>query len=198
MDQQAPRSASRTILVTLCVAVVGTALVLVALNAWMTQRPGNTGGLFKDRYDEGYVKGYQDAREAMRTKGLLIDPTTDVRTMVGTVLSVGEESLVVKQLTLDASPAVDGVPDERNIIVASSTKIVRRTEKPVEVIMDELKAFDQKQLSNPDPNAEPPKPYVVETLSLSDVAANQKVTVLSDQNLRFLPDIPAKEIVVME
>lgn len=191
MDQ--PRSTSRYILVALCVVVVFTALVLVALNAWMKQGGGLS--VVADRYQEGYVKGYTDARDDLRAHGLLM-ASVETRMFSGTVVSVGDGSLVVKQTSLDTNPTIDKVPDERSVSVASSTKVYRRTEKDPAVLEKEMKAFQGESRNNPD--AVPPESLIKTAMKLSDISVGTKVVITSDVDVRLLANITATEVVVIE
>jgi len=191
MDQ--PRSTSRYILVALCIVVVFTALVLVALNAWM-KSSGNPLAA-ADRYQEGYSKGYSDAREHLRTLGMIIEPA-DTRSFSGSVVSVGSGSLVVKQTSLDTDPIIDKVPDERNVTVASSTKIYRRTEKDPAVLEKEMRAFEADVKENP--NAVPPESLIKTDMKLSDINVGAKVVITSASEVRLASTIVATEVVVVQ
>jgi hypothetical protein len=188
MDQ--PRSYSRYILVALCIAVVFTALILVALNAWMKQ-PGSSFG-FKDRYQDGYVQGCKDTRERLLTAGLLRrDP--DPKALVGIVVSVGKDSLVVKQTNLDTNPIVDNVPDERNVLVASSTKIIRRVWKSREVYEKEQQEF----IASGAPPEKMPVPITEDTISHADIKAGDHVAVTTVEDIRLLETVNATQVILV-
>jgi hypothetical protein len=186
-----PRSASRYILVALCVVIVFTALVLVAMNAWMKQ-PGNPIAT-TDRYQEGYSKGYSDARERLRSAGLLSAPS-ETNILNGTVLSVGNGSIVVKQTNLDTDPTVDQVPDERTITITSSTKIYQRVLKDPAVLDTELREFEKSGASG----SAVPDPYIQTVINFSEIPVGAKVFLYSNMNVRLLSDIVATEIYMVK
>jgi len=177
--------------VILCVAVVGTALILIALNAWMKQ-PGSPLAVI-DRYQVGYEQGYNDAREQLRTTGLLL-PSEETRSFNGTIVSVGDGSLVVRQTSLDTNPRVDDVPDERTVIVTSSTKVVRQTDKDSVDLEKELKAYDAAVKT--DPEIPMPDAVVSTDMKLSDIPVDARVTVYADEDVRLLEQVVATRVVV--
>ena len=118
MDQ--PRSYSRYVLVALCIAVVFTALVLVALNAWMKQ-PGENMVFKGSGYTDGYRDGFNAAREKMKIVAGS-DILEDATSSNGEVISVSSDRLVVKQTSLDTDPVVDGVDNERTVTLAKDAK----------------------------------------------------------------------------
>jgi hypothetical protein len=182
-----PRSHSRYILVVLCVIVVSTAVVLVGLNAWMQQF--GTAPV-KDKYTEGYVKGYSDARERLLAAGLIMRPI-EANVLTGSVVSVGKDFLIVRQTNLDSSPIVDSVPDERTVLVTSSTKILSRTMKTREVMDKEIVAF----LASGRPPDEMPLADTQVIVPLSGITVGASVIITTSVDVRLAPTVNATQIV---
>lgn len=187
-------STSRYILVVLCVAVVGTSLVLVALNA-LVKQPGSKlafqSGASLTSCPAGdattaYKNGYNAAREKLRASGLLTTPVSN-NILSGTVVAVGTDTLTVKQNNLDTDPIADGIPDERIVTVAAGTPIYFDTIKT---------AFEmQRELAALKPGTPPPVASTRTMAKLSDIQVGQTVYVESKQDVRLLSSIPATQIV---
>ncbi|MCI0478929.1 hypothetical protein L0Y59_00075 [Candidatus Uhrbacteria bacterium] len=172
----------------LCIAVVGTALVLVALNAWMNQQGGNA--IFKDRYTDGFKEGYTEARQRMAGAGCILNPEGPNR-LRASVKAVLEDSLIVEQMSLDTHPDVDRVSDERTVTISPETKIVRYTDKSGEQLAQEMRAY---VLEQADSTQAPPSPFIEETLSLSDIKAGDVISIVSSIEVRLAENIPAQRI----
>lgn len=181
----------------LCVSVVGTALILVALNAWMN--PGGISSrktLLSEISDEGieaaYAEGYNAARDRFRTAAFIsFDPS--IKQLTGTVVKNGSGKLVVKQTNLDTDPVVDGVSDERTVKLAADAKVYKETPKTSEQMNKELASFNTEK-----EGVEPPSPYTRTSIKLSDIPTGATVRVTTDSPVRLLEQITATEIVYVK
>ena len=195
-----PSSLSRHILVVLCIAVVFTALVLVALNAWVKNKQlglGNgsptvdqiSGG---QTYDEGYKMGYNVAREKFRNVPLM-PANTPILALNGTIQEITKNQLQIKATNLDTDEAVDGVSDVRLVDLDANTKITQRTP----ISPDKLsKLINDWQKNGIKKNIPPPNTFEEKTLTLKDLKTGMLVTALAGQDIRLAGEFKATQIVI--
>lgn len=194
-------SLSRYILVILCVSIVFTALTLIVLNSWVQNKrlsdlTSNVPGLNQltgKTFEDGYKAGYLAAKEKYRS----VPPTPEgvaVLSLMGTINSVDGQQLSVTATSLDTDPTVDGVPNERTIVVSTSTSIVLRTNLSAQ---DFTKKMEEWNKSEDKTKVTPPTPYTEKSLSISDLKPGQTISVTSNEDLRLLTTIKAKQIVLV-
>ena len=192
-------SLSRYILVILCVSIVFTALTLIVLNSWVQNKrlatltsgvPGLTGKTFEDGYKTGYLAAKDKYRIIpQRPEG------TPVMELSGTINSINNQQFVVTATNLDTDPTVDGVPNERTILIATSTSIVIRTNLTAEEFS---KKMDEWSKSPDRLKSAPPAPYTEKTVAISSLQPGQTVSITSGEDLRLLTTIKAKQVVLTE
>ncbi|MFA5185534.1 MAG: hypothetical protein WC551_03540 [Patescibacteria group bacterium] len=190
---QANASASRYILVTLCVILVVTAFILIALNAFNLESrlgvkvlPGASSAQLKEQY----TKGYLAAREKYKNMCPVIGRTGN--SIGGTVESVSGNTIKLKQNTFDTDVNVDNVSDIRTVTVTSATKIELATRKSDEAFAKEMEAFKP----STDKPASPPSPSIVTTAKISDIKAGDNIIVTSDKELSLSSSFTALTISV--
>ncbi|MDF1496942.1 MAG: hypothetical protein P1P90_02685 [Patescibacteria group bacterium] len=187
------KSLSRYILVILSVSVVVTALVIVALNAYVSNKKlseSNNGTFLNNAlssfsYDDGYKDGYNAAREKFN-----IAPS-ELRAITGTVQSITPNSLKLEAINLDTDEFVDGVSNVRTALITSSTKVLHRSNLSGE----ELGSAMQKWQNNPGDNP-PPLPYTEKEVTVSEISEGSAVTVISKNDIRFSQSFDADQIII--
>ena len=180
-----PSHISRRVVLVIAGLLVLTTCILVGLNAWNLQKRLGLPVIVKDPYTEGYL--------AARAKYALICPSavnSAPYNVAGTIVSVGADSIVIDQSSLDTDQRVDGVSDRRVISISSATKIQSVKAKTAAEISAEI---SQK------PNGQTiVQPMIQTTLSLSDLKPGTRITVTSDENVRLLDSINAVSILVFQ
>ncbi|MBI4139020.1 hypothetical protein HY479_02610 [Candidatus Uhrbacteria bacterium] len=184
------KSYSRYLLTVLCVAVVITTLVLVGLNAWLTQPSGlslNGLGFNPDAERQaGYKEGYNAARDRLSTAGLCALPVEST-VLTGSVMAVEQGLVIVVQESLDTDPLADGVPDERVVRIGPETKIfIQKEASP-----DELAAAS----ATPDTA---PIPVGRTAAKWTDIPTEGgRVRVSANEDIRLKEEFTAREIVIL-
>ncbi len=120
-----PKSYSRYLLTVLCISVVFTTLTLVGINAWMTQQnleTDDSASVSEEQSRQAYSNGYTAARKRLTDAGLCI-PMGETKYITASVISVGNDRMLVTQRSLDTDPIADGVSDERTVFITAETKI---------------------------------------------------------------------------
>lgn len=195
------RSYSRYILTVLCIAITFTALVLIALNAWIKQPstgasigyvPSRASLTKDEELKEAYVQGYVAARERLSSLGG-VGLNTEPRILRGTVVNVGSKSLTLKQTNLDTHPLVDSIPDERLVTLAANAHIYAETEKTTAQFQAELADFEKSSLDNPERT--PPQIFTRREITLSDIPVGASLRIISEESVRMASEIIASEIV---
>lgn len=185
MEQRS--STSRYILTALSIILVLTAFILVALNAVQLERYVSSGKSLRqssstDADGGGYIAGYKAAREKYQMLCPL--PVTNSLTLSGVIQSVSSNTLVVLAKNLDTDPIVDGISDERTILLSAKTKIQKLTPKTSEELA---------QASNAGTFVEP---FQITVLNASSLKVGQLVSIQSDSEVRFAAKITAITITV--
>lgn len=189
------RSYSRYLLVVLCVAIVATAVVLVALNAYTNSRHQDAYATapLDDAEGNAYRDGFEAAKQRFEQYGLGIND--DTQTLVGSVQNVSGGKIRVLQENLMADALMSGVSDEREVTISASTKISRETKKPEAQFSAEQEAFMKLA---PSPTTQPPAPSVVTSIRLSDIKPGDRLRITAqEKDVTLLPLITATEIVVI-
>jgi len=193
-------STSRTILVGLAALVVFTALVLVAMNAYMQQ--GNFKSSSKmagslSTSQDTYQQGYEAAK--LRFSAICPQLNEAVMSLSGSVKSAGSKSIVVSEESLAVDPIADGISKDRTVQLAANGKVILMKEKDADQFNKESEAFAK--LSVPtSPQAtlsQPPSRFTETNGALSDIKVGMTVTVESDKDLRLLSTINASVIRVI-
>ncbi len=181
-------------MVVLSVSVVLTALIIVALNAYVTNKrlaDGSSNGFIDTAmsglsYDEGYKAGYKAAREKFN-----IAPP-EVQVMEGTVESLGSDSLQVKATNLDTDEFVDGISNIRTVMITTSTKIFTN-----EYLSEEDFDTEMNKWQN-NPNLPPPSPYIEKEIDSSELEEGARITVKANNNIRLESTFDAVRITIIK
>ncbi len=192
---QANASASRYILVTLCIILVITAFILIALNAFNLESRLGVKVLpnlnpSSAQLKEQYTKGYLAAREKYKNMCPVIGRTGN--SIGGTVESISGNTIKLKQNTFDTDVNVDNVSDIRTVTVTSATKIELATRKSDDAFAKEMEAFKP----STDKPASPPSPSIVTTAKISDIKAGDNIIVTSNKELSVTSSFTALTISV--
>lgn len=190
-------SLSRYILVILCISIVFTALVLIALNSWVQNKnlsPDNSGlvgQIFSNQsYDTGYKAGYLAARETFKKVPPLPDEAI-ITSLTGTVMSVEEDRIIFKAENLDADELIDGVSSQRTAITTASTTFVTRS-----YLSPEDQARQLANWSDSGTKDSPPLPYTEKPIKLSEIKPGQKIAAMANINIRFEESFEASKIIL--
>lgn len=149
-----------------------------------------TGCETKPTYEDGYIKGFKDARDAAIDAGLPVN--MESRVLTGTVLDVGQDSLKIDVQGLVMDELVDGVGTERTVIITDDTEIVKFEEKDIEQFFKEQEEFD-KALSEFDPETnggqppEPPSNLNEASKKLTDLGIGDRVKVEASDESNLIP-----------
>ncbi|MFZ6015142.1 MAG: hypothetical protein ACOYUZ_02180 [Patescibacteria group bacterium] len=188
------KSLSRYILVVLCVSVVFTAIILVALNAYVQNKrisQGDNGFLetaFETlTYEDGYRKGYEEARKEFSTI------PDEIFTLTGAVTITDDANIYFIPQNTGTNEFVDGIPETRIAELAEDTKIYKRAPLTTEELD---KALADWRRSGAEGN--PPAPFVDEELTINEIAAGQTISVTADTNIKELESFIAKEIILIQ
>ncbi len=196
-----PTSLSRYILVILCSSVVFTALVLVILNSWMQNKRlaslglGGTGvdQIFGSQsFENGYKAGYQAAREKFAAVAPL-PAGIAITAISGTIKSINGQQIVVTATNLDTDPYIDGVSNDRTIIVTASTTLMQRTFLSAE---EQARQMDRWTKSADRDKTAPPSPFTEKPLKLSDLKVGQTVAVMANEDIRLKESFNATQVIL--
>ncbi len=190
------KSLSRYILVILSVSVVFTALVIVALNAYVSNKKlsESNGGSFLNNalssfsYDDGYKDGYKAARERFS-----IAPPK-ILSVNGTIQDLDLNNFMIIAENLDTDEFVDSVSDKRNVLVNASTTIFMRSPLTQDEIDKKLSAWSK---SSDRDITSPPQPFEEKALNFSDLKNGQVVTVVAYDDIRLSEAFDAQTIIVL-
>jgi hypothetical protein len=185
---ESTKSTSRYILTALAIILVITAFVLVGLNALnIEQRLGlSTGWGNSAQLEEHYRLGYQAAREKYKSMCPMVEKQGS--TISGTVTSVTSDSLTIEQDFFDTDELVDGVSNLRHAKISANAKIQAHTAKDPEILNKELAAL------KPGSESQPPAPFTVTNIKLSDIKPGDRVVMTSDTELRLAEEFIALTI----
>jgi len=189
------KSLSRYILVGLSVSVVLTALVIVALNAYVTNRRLSGDGetfIGSALSSFSYNKGYKDGYEAARAK-YSITPV-EITQLNGTLIEIKDQKLTVQAENLDTDEFIDGVSNLRTVMISTSTKILSRTPISTEELDKRLAAWRRSGQQDTTP---PPSAYDDEEIDFEDLNAGQMVAITAGEDIRLASSFTATEIIVL-
>lgn len=185
MDPSSRPSVSRYLLVTVAFLLLSTTLVLLAMNAYLLQTKGKTitaGGSGKDAYRQGYLA----ARSSLKASCPAIDaPATGFN---GTIVSVEGQTLVVRQSSLLVDPSIDGISNDRRVMIGANTAIVSLVAKDGGTLATEMGATK--------PGDPLPSPNTETRRSASDLKPGMAVAVEAANDIRLQPNIAATRIIL--
>ena len=189
------KSLSRYILVVLSISVVLTALIIIALNAYVNNARLSSDNGFIDSarssfsYNQGYKDGYNTARDKF-----YFGPT-EFNTIVGKIIEVTPNGLIINASNLDTDEFVDGVSNVRKVEITAETKIFRRTALSEAEFDRAMATWRASGMAKNDPI---PSSFTDKEISISDLQADQTVVINANQNIRLLETFTAESIVVVE
>lgn len=181
-------SVSRRVVIALSAIVLFLAIVLIGMNALLSIIPGSN----SDALQKAYAQGYRDAR--VQLSALCTNVNQPQSNVSGIVQSVGNGSFVIKQDSLAVNAQVDNVPDNRTVLVSSTTTVVSVTMKPTSQFAAEQEAFAAN--FKPGSGLVPPSPFTTASLSPSDIKPGERVTVYTNQDIRTLAQFTAVTVQV--
>jgi len=190
-------SLARYILVVLCISIVFTTLVLIALNAWTTNNKLSLMSLNTQSteqpvggrsYEDGYRAGYNAAREKLKNKPPIIGPSFYI---TGQIVSIGNNLLTVKETNLDTDEIVDGVSDIRTVNITTSTKIVLRQQIDQKTFQSQMNDWQKSSHNTP-----PPLPFTEKNIAFSDLKVDHQVSVRANEDIRLADKFDALQVVV--
>jgi hypothetical protein len=185
------RSYSRYLLVVLCVSIIVTATVLVALNAYTRSHLTASPVPLSDDTTDAYRAGFAAAKEKYESYGLST-LTGQRNILIGRVQSVDAGMIIVRQENLLTDEIVSGVSNDRIVAIDRGTSLVRETQKSPEKLQQEQAAFAALP-----PGTDPPQAVVRVTASIQDIHAGDLVRVTaSETDVTDLESVHATEIVV--
>lgn len=130
-----------------------------------------------------YQEGYDAAKKKLAESGLIPPALTELRSLTGTIKSVGSGSLVIEAPLRSPNPLEElNAPAERTVTLGTDVKIVKSERKDPVVFEKELQEFQKKNGQTPGASA-PPSPFLEKTLSLQDLKVGDVVTVVAGENI---------------
>jgi hypothetical protein len=190
------KSLSRYILVVLSISVVLTALVIVAMNAYVNNyRLSNDSDSFIDStlssfsYNQGYKDGYNAARDKFHFA------PAEIRTISGKIIETTANSLTIDAINLDTDEFVDGVSNVRKVELTGTTKFFRRTALSEAEFDQAMSAWRSTGATKNEPL---PSSFTDEEISVSDLQTDQNIVINSNQDIRLMETFTAESIVVVE
>jgi hypothetical protein len=185
------KSAPRIILVTLAVTLFVTLMVIVIVQTAFPKPKIRT-------YADGYREGFIQARSLILSTpaGVMMSQAKEL--LSGTVKSINASSLTFTAVGLIIDPKIDGVGFERTINVSTDTNIKLRTSKTGEELAKEMNEYQAAVKANPSANLKPPIPYNENSIKLSDIKPNDRLSVWGEKNqdLTTIDPINASLIVI--
>ncbi len=187
------KSLSRYILVVLSISVVLTALIIVALNAYVNNQrlAQNDSGIITgtakslSSYDEGYKDGYKTAREKF------LQNSEEMFSLIGIVLKNEDSSILVEAVNLNTDALVDGIDNKRKIAITSSTEIVINLTLTDEEMETKMNKWRQSEQDTP-----PPLPFVTDTATIDDIKIDDNISAIATKNIRLEKEFIAEKIVI--
>lgn len=189
------KSLSRYILVVLSVSVVLTALIIVAINAYVNNARLSSDDGFIDStlssfsYNQGYKDGYNAARDKFHFAPV------EIRTINGTIIETTSNSLTINAINLDTDEFVDGVSNIRKAELTAETKFFSRTALSEEEFDKAMSAW---RSSGATRGESPPSGFTDKEISASDLQAGQNIVINADQDIRLMETFTALSVVVIE
>ena len=119
----------------------------------------------------------------------------DMRSVSGTIETIKENSLTIK--TPPSMNPFEDLPEKREVIVTSATKIIRLVQKDPKVFQKEMEAI-QKPMKPGEPVQPPPTPFIEKAISLKDLKVGDQVSAEAGENIKEKARFDATRIVVQE
>ncbi len=189
------KSLSRYILVVLSVSVVLTALIIVAINAYVNNARLSSDNGFIDStlssfsYNQGYKDGYNAARDKFHFAPV------EVRAINGTIIEKTSNSVTINAINLDTDEFVDEVSNIRKAELNSETKFFSRTALSEEEFDKAMSTWRSSGAARGEP---PPSGFIDKEISASDLQAGQTIVINADQDIRLMETFTAVSVVVLE
>ena len=120
---------------------------------------------------------------------------SDMRSVSGTVETIKENSLIIK--TSPSMNPFEDLPEKREVVVTSATKIVRIMQKDSKVFQKEMEAI-QKPIKPGEPVQMPSMPFTEKAISLKDLKVGDQVSAEAGENIKEKVRFEATRIVVRE
>jgi len=143
-----------------------------------------------------YEEGFEAARMKLQESGFLPPAVTDIRTLSGSVKSVGDGSFVLESSFRNPNPLDEKkYPSERTVSATAETKIFRQEAKNPEEQQREFAAF-QRALQQGQTGVVPPQPFNRVEIKLSELRPGDIVTATAAENILDAASFSATEIIV--
>lgn len=158
----------------------------------------------KSPADGGYQAGYEAARQKLAATGMF--RTTEIKSLVGTVASVGEASVDITTAPQPTNPLDDPLPSSRRVLVGSDTKLHRSEAKSNEEMKADLAAYaDEMKKYDADMKAgkvatfpSVPSSYEIVEIELSDIKTGDQISVTAAEDISYQESFTATEIVATQ
>lgn len=187
------KSLSRYILVVLSVSVVVTAIIIVALNAYVSNKrlADDDGGFISgttkslSSYDDGYIDGYNDARDRFSNYPDII------KNINGQVTEIGSDYILITAENLDTNEFVDGVSDLRKVKISTTTSIVQQKALSDEETESRIRQWQESGSNEPLMLVDQEK-----QINLSEITENSRVEVIAENDIRMQEEFKAIKVIL--
>ena len=200
MDQQPPLPKLSKPASALKILIIATAVVVLVLAVLLAGSFLNFScplGLLTNQ--NSYEAGWQAANQKLEESGLLRPEQEEVFTISGIITGVFENQITLKSDPVVVNPLAMQAPESRTVTITEETKIIRQTPKTREKLMaEEEKWQSEMDKLKPEDAAfppSPPSPYIEEEIKLSDLKTGDKISVTSNQNIKFATTLEAVQII---
>jgi hypothetical protein len=158
----------------------GLAVILLAaafLLGYTNGKPSGAGlgslSLCKDRYQEGYDAAHQKLLDS----SLLAPSQKRLFAIVGTVKTVGADSITLSTSQTLTDPLAEPAPTERTLSGFSATQIVLRTNKTPERQIEDSQSYNKALIASKGELPPPPLPYDETPSKLADLKPGTMIEV---------------------
>ena len=198
MDQLNPSPKLSKPAIFMKVALIATSIVVLILAVLLAGSALNLNcpfGFVTDQ-NSSYEAGWMAASQKLEESGLLRPETAEIFTISGTITQISENQIIIKADPTVINPLAIQAPESRTVTVNPETKIIKQIPKTQEELAaDEEKFVNEREKLEPE--AAPPTrplPYTEKEIKLSELKIGDKISVTSDQNIKFATEITATEI----
>ena len=154
-------------------------------------------GIFADPYlpaslsntKKGYATGFDAARTLVEKSGLGNFSRTpdDVRSISGVVTAISGNRMTLRLVS--NNPFDDQNLNERSVLIAANTKIIKLVAKDPKAFQAELTEF------NKTPQAgSAPQPFTQVIVGTQDIKTGELLTVTAPENIKMMKEFTASEI----
>jgi hypothetical protein len=155
-----------------------------------TGTPINPLSLGKGSYEEGYAA----AQKKLADSGLLPPALTETRVLTGRVKDISGNTLTFEaDLTTSNPLETINAPKERNVTIASGTKVYRLVPKTQAEIDEETSRPRADESGRPLP---PPSLMQQQTIALADIKVGELITVTAGADILRATSFEATEVAV--